>query len=517
MNLPVMNEGAAELPQSGSKPPQQQGKPFNPAEDRRHFLKKIAKLGVAAALPRGTQENTTPDVVRPVEKSEQKQESKAGFPEWSNLFQIVDEIHQAEKNPHLMAVVADIRLNMEKMREDFDRRMTRLDVLEQAMRADKDPDGTPQLVKLYQKMLGKMATLTPEDVIPFLVEKRMLYERLVDLEFLLRKTRDAKLGPDTSRQGETSKLALKWNAAAFHKGDPGTKYEYTRNHAAYTYMLVARDTADTVEKVSYTKGLTIEPHPGLRLTENGRKAFEEDKQKIEAFLQRFPSFKKIYGNIKLVSYRYNESREIDSGGIGGWFDNEKRYGERQHRTELVIFMDWDKTAQHLPETIFAHEAFGHALDVEINEGLADQLSPQAYIERLRFQHEILENPDWARHDDGIEGLFKPDPINRHNEEFVRKKSGITTAEFRGIITEYPRNLLLGHLEDTGWKFIDLGLRPVPGDPVHGEAFGFPFEWEAEKTYQTFGDFLHVYLPELRKHAAGGNIRSKIVLWGIERF
>ncbi|MDP3724255.1 MAG: hypothetical protein Q8R11_01320 [bacterium] len=492
-------------------------KHLNPAEDRRSFLERIGKLSLAVAFPQ-TEERESVDSVSPPPNQGQETEI-VPFEEkmWMTIQKHLTGIVQAEQDPTLKPIVVDIQSLLEPTRNAFQRRLERIDALTHAMQMQSNSDDSPKLLLLAKKVIGRMGTIQAEDAISFHAERKDLQDRLIDLEYLCRTLLDKKLQRDTSEKEEKSKLTVFQNAPKFHRRSLGEQYAFTRGVMVELNELVDREVREEIGKDTSPR-VTIDMYPGYTPTIEGRRFFEEDKQRIQTFLQRFPFFQKIFSKVELLSGRYFGSPLFDSS-TGGWMFIEKESGERHYRATIMVNMDTSVgVGVFFPEITFAHEAIGHALDASFNHGFADQLSPQGLVERLTFQEEILNNPDWANHDETISQLFGFDPVWRP-EYIAVIESGqkISTELFRRIILWNPRNIILENSDDGQSREIlgSSGLPYIIRDPVYGPAFAFPPT--DPRRFQTFDQFLEAYIEPLRQWATKGNIRSKIILWGLEGF
>lgn len=358
-----------------------------------------------------------------------------------------------------------------------------------------DSTGKLLLFEEYRKSLGAMQHPTPEDVIPYFKDKKKLLDDTKRMEDVI----DKVLNPSKNDQKSTV---------------PNKDPEYIE--------LLAKGIADQVNQIEASeegtlKGrLSVSIDQDLKPTPEGLKLFEEHKKKIELFLSKFPYFSKLFTKIKLFSNRY-ESKPVKDDNTGGAFGTRKESSDPEFSGLLMVNMDSEAFySDFIPEIIFAHEAFGHGLDIAINRSFANRLTPEAVVERLAFQQQILNNPDWGALDQTIQQLFKKRKYPGNKDDFVSGTYKIDREDFVDVINNYPRNLIFS-TEFTGGfarrppSIYELILNN-PYNPLK-EAV----EYKGEQRYEALADFMKDYVPILRNAVKTGNRYAKVLLWGLENF
>ncbi|MDO8452391.1 MAG: hypothetical protein Q7S79_01420 [bacterium] len=458
-----------------------------PKSTRREFGKRLTAVAAVAVVPKEvTQANSN--------QAETKEPEKKSV--WDEVFALAEEAFSAQKAPELQEEILNFRETLPTLLQRHKEQLEHTDRLWAIVQADKNDRGEPRLLANYGKFMGGLKTLSPGlenpisrlrsdiEYLPFYLKRH--------LEFI----KDVQGTLDIKEQKEMYKI-LGFIKDQFNEPLPGEAKIHASTESAPKQQI------------------TIEMDENIEPSTEGKTAFEEHSRKIEKFLEKFPHFKKLYSRVVLTSWKYGEEKTPNSNTAAGTFSNERVKGEKAKRS--VVWVNMGSGEDVFPEIVFAHEAFGHGLDVSINQELASRLTAKEYIERLNFQYEILNNPDWGNHDQIIPQLFdgKTEPVQ---DDPLNDGKPVSTERFREIIREYPRNIIL-----------HASYPPKGKDPVSicDAVLGKPDDrsWNAEGTkiendqimYGSLDEFCIDYLPKLEQEATKGGIRSRLILYGLTKF
>lgn len=493
-----------------------EGSPKPPSLPRRAFGKRFGREALkvgAATVMAGTQLKTTPNAeaasTHRIEPDKKEQDTeKIPFYDWTGLYQKIENLSRAETNPNLKKILDEIRIQAGDLEPDFEARAKRTTRLIELAYSTKNPgDNQPKLLKYAKQLTGNMQHVNSDEIIPFVAEKRML-----DLYF-----RDVSALLDNMVQERPVSDPI--SLASLYSGLYQTLVFGNQAFPIKTEADKKREKHDD----HYDIGID----PQISSTPEGQQKFSADKKRIEHFLRTYPYFKKLYTSIRLGSSLYGTPTGQRNPNVAGTFYSHRDWGTRNYRGEVSINMDHASIGPYWTENVFAHEAFGHGTDIEVNSSLQDRLDEAQVIERLAFQYEILNNPDWGAHDGNIPQLFRRFPVRRNNHHFIQNATGVTSEQILGLASEYPRNLiffngLLGGdspqtIYDSVMNKPQPILPPTTSEPIKNGQPKLPIPTATPGYYPTMDAFLQDYRPKLEKAASEGSDQAKIILWGLKQF
>lgn len=498
---------------SDSKPIE--GSPKPPTLPRREFGRRFGsttmKVG-AASMIAGTSLKHVPKAEAGLANRVERDKKEATpeeipFYDWVGLYQKIENLNKAESNPHLKKILEEIRIQAGDLEPDFEERAKRTTRLIGLAYSIKDPvDNQPKLLKYAKQLTGNMQHVNSDEIIPFVAEKRML-----DLYF---RDINALLDNMTVERAISDPISL----ASLYSG-------------LYQTLVFGNEafpikTAEDKKREKHDDHYDIGIDPQISSTPEGQQKFMADKKRIEHFLNTYPYFKRLYTSIRLGSSLYGTSKGQRNPNVSGTFYSHRDWGTRNYRGEVSINMDHGNIGPYWTEHVFAHEAFGHGTDIEVNSSLQNRLDEAQVIERLAFQYEILNNPDWGAHDGNIPQLFKRYPTRSNNHHFIQNATGVTSEQLLGLASEYPRNLiffngLLGGdspqtIYDSVMNKPQPILPPTTAEPKSTQP-KLPIPTATPGYYPTMDTFLQDYRPKLEKAASEGSDQAKIILWGLKQF
>ncbi len=469
------------------------------------------KIG-AAAIVAGTQLKNTPNAeakaVNRIEPDKKEASKEPTLYDWTTFYQKIGTLSQTESNPDLKKILEGIRIQAGDLEPDFETRAKRTARLIELTRSVKDPvDGQPKLIKYAKQLIGNMTDdISPEDVIPFFGQKRELDQYFRNISALL----------DNMARGRP----------LLNPDRLSSLYSDLYQTLVYGNELFPIKTAEDKRREKHDDHYDINLDPQITTTPKGQQKFIADKKAIERFLQTYPYFKRLYTNIQLGSSTYGINKGNQNPNASGTFYSHKVWGTRNYRGEVYVNMDHANVAPYWTEQTFAHEAFGHGADIEINLSLQDRLDESQVIERLAFQYEILNNPDWGGHDESVPQLFKRFPVRRNNHYFIQNANGVTSEQLLGLASEYPRNIIFfnalfaGDYPQTIYDSVMNKPQPILS-PTQAEPKKEPpkraIPTATPGYYPSMDSFLQDYRPKLEEAASQGNDQAKIILWGLKKF
>ncbi len=359
--------------------------------------------------------------------------------------------------------------------------------------------GKAKLTRLYQQLLGPITSVVPESKLSAIT----YYSYSGQLE-------DIRLYPTILQRLFSAKLQeLK------HELPPDAlvpAYETMIDYLNKMSSLGTEEKANKELPVKYCSlNVPIQVDEGITPSEAGLALFEIHKERIGKLIQTYRYFKNTCKKIVLYSTKYGQVKKSAPEGYSGMFFVGGKDNDAFGR--IWINMDHAALEDEWPEITFAHEAFGHHLSVLTNASLAQVLTPRQFMERLIFEQEILNNPDWGDSDGSIGQLFRARPHIGRSDQFIVDAPSVDREEFMAIITEYPRNLIL-----TNGSFIDAAGSPNIYEKVAGQdASPRPFALGEDKKYRSLKEFYTVYRPILESQSQIGNIQAKLILWGLDNF
>ncbi|GEM_PF-6098939 len=502
---------------------------------RRKFGKEVGATVAATALSQvfpipsafGAEEDGTnkyvppPRVVDPDRfVIEENPQSEPPEMDWDALYAIIDEVKASEAGTQYARDLEQIKSQLTSWQEALTPRTERINTLINLMNNDTDSQGRPKLLSYYQQLLGKMETKKPEDLVPFLFEKKYMQSSFGTVSQAIFSIKDRLWGNNPDANIITDKKPpIEPDPSS--KSDPlplppyyGFQLNTLENHIK-TLATQEQERQQEHQLESGRSTVTLHIDPNLEVSEKGQAIFEEHKAKIDKFIGKFPYFRKMFTRIVLTSSKYGDPKDKEKRfSHGGSFSSVKDNGK--YVGQVTINMD---SSDENVEVVFAHEAFGHGTDVDmdnISKSLAAYLSPEDYYKRLIYEHEVLNNPDWGDNDSTIPQLFRE--FQFQTNPSPNDRSSIGTEHFMSTITDYPRNCLLQNElfwnNDPKRSIIDQVLgNPDPSQPESQTGSRI----DTNKLYTTMDDFLKDYMPVLEKDAQAGNIRSKVILSGLRRF
>lgn len=435
---------------------------------------------------------TEPNQAFPQETEETPEFENIGV-NWSELFDLNNQLAQASgRRPR--EVATSLAPKLKELAEYLQPQLRHSEQEINLVEATKDdPKGVYQY---YKRMLGGMypGLLTPEEVIPFYVEK-------ADIAAWASEIKDA-----YARAIRTPALIDRANRRG--------------NYPVYEWVDAALDFAkeNYANKPEVCKGdVVIEVDPDIKTTPEGRRLTEQHRKTIEKFVQTAAFFSTHMCNkIVLSSSDYGERQTTEAPDQAGLFSSHKNPTRQIHMGEIWINMDHGTNDEQPVEQTFSHEAYGHGSDISLNKGLQQQLPSEKVVERQKFQGEILENPDFGANDASLQQILKRRSAYSDVIKRVKEGKAISTDEFMTLITDYPRNVMFYNDfrqdKETEWMngIFDTVMGLPQDDPILGET-----RLEGDKWYETYDDFLKDYKPILIKDAQNGNLRAKAILWGID--
>lgn len=477
---------------------------------RRAFLGRSAAAGVSVAArgllapvtmaAAGTEQPTSTSGPLAAKKDDEveshfQRESLHSHPEfdWRRAYKLLEAL--PTPNPSASLVKGMIRSQIELMQHAYEPRIDRVNQL--IALADLDHPTPNSLADNLRKALGGLAEDREllEDSLPFFQQKKYMLRTFNKLRDNL--TAFSELSRDT-----TNFLIEYFDLSNSLAAD--LQYQFQRFG---------------FEKQAAIKGQTqILMDPQLKTGVDGYRLFTQDSERVSDFLRKLPFLKKFAQRIILTSKRYgfpfanNGSLNEDQAGT---FHSERDSWQERHLGVVVVDMDHGPSNYYWPEFTFAHEN-GHLTSIFLNPDFEDGLEPQEVIERYNYELQIFNNPDWGDHGRTIPQLFRGGPSMRSDNLFITQAEHIYTDQFVTLTQEYPGNVILlndapGHSQPTAIV-----------DGVKGFDLSKPFNYPGARVdesikFNSMDEFLQVYLPVLRKHAAVGSIRAQIVLWAIDNF
>lgn len=478
---------------------------------RRDFLRDTSRLLTGAVvmqiLPQ-LPESFNPNLRSPkqVESVVEEQGALSQY-NWETVFQTLDQVKALETDPNK---ILDIDLITSKARQTYDYLKPQLLWLRQIDMIDRkrEMEGKETLSKYYQRLVGGMDRIEGADFNP-LTRLSRTYQGFYSVAYsTARSLLENKLSPGSTR--------VDWD-------DGQGLHDYGYNDAQRSLDVILREMRDKnfVEGKAYQCSIkpSIEIDAEIVPTPEGLDRYKDDKKRIEDLLKKYPFFLNMCNRIELYGHRYGKlrsNRMSESNQAGTWNlkknnDDMSLYGVVRINTDETI----DNTFSI--ELVFGHEAFGHGTDLGTNVSLINMLPPNEAYLRLLYQNQIIENKDWGDHDSSIPDLFMKRGGGR-NGKHVTGTDDITTDEFLGTIGEYPRNVIYYAGYVSGYRNPTLADVGLAYEAVSETRFAPATRIDISGAYyKSLPDFIVDYLPKLQKDASAGNIRSKIILWGLQNF
>lgn len=166
-----------------------------------------------------------------------------------------------------------------------------------------------------------------------------------------------------------------------------------------------------------------------------------------------------------------------------------------------------------------HEALGHALTAIFNLGFAQSLDPRRLAERVLIEQEVLWDSNWGALDEGVEQLL-PVSVNGQifkNDPKVFEETKLTREQFRDLITQYPRELILTNnykqqhiLEEV------VGVREEDKLPIKIPPGMTEEEFMNDKSCKTFKEFFDRQKESIELSAQNGDRLSQIVSYAVKK-
>lgn len=395
---------------------------------------------------------------------------------WNDIHEKARQLPQAE----------GLQEKLRTLQEGYEYRTNRINrLIELTYNGRKDQHDNPFLITQIKKITATQTSgIAPEQLLPFLREKQEVAKKFGELESAV----------GTLAQNQPGTFANVIDTVDRQLEDPMLQIPEKRQFPA--------------------QRLTIQPTSPIE-SEEAQLEFERNKKQIEAFIDTFPLFRKIYSNILLYKDSYGIPKPDILKGKGGI--TLSSFTKASNLPVCMMNLDHIDTNVGSLQKQFAHEAFGHAGSIlpfpkyersiyeEGNKTLAEALNPEGYIERLTFELEILNNPDWADHSATLTDIL--------NDQQISEDTGpLSTADFNVIIRSYPREYTFDpNVKRVVLRDIMRELQ-IPALPATQA-----FVDKHSKDYSSFYDFIIDSSDALQKEAATGNVEAKIILWGLTNF
>src|SRR3989344_2554639 len=461
--------------------------------------RRSALKGAAALLALGTLPVTTSGPAVEASSVNSPPPIEAGKEDvslWGQILRLSSEVKEISRGGRFDDAAKNIDQNIQTAQGVHFQKVAQVEELWRLALEDKDDQGQPRFLREQRKFIAGLTTLDLNKDNPLAELKEAVVSQPDFILNILKIIRD--------RTNEGIK-------------DDTLDYLYKLLNDPMNIYVGALPGERASERLGKQQ-VSIKTSEDVELTPEGRKLFGRHAQRIGSFLERYPYYKKLYSEVVLISFKYGKLKNTLSDS--GTFSTGRAEGDIE-RNVIVVNMDHaSQDSDYWPEVVFAHEAFGHGTDVVLSVDLAARLTPEDYIERLVFQQEILNNPDWGAQEKDIFQLFAKVPVLERDNRFITSGGLVGIKEFMGIITEYPRNIILHNSYPPGSN----GNKPVS---LCDWVVGYPQEEHpknqprprigADKSYRNLEDFLVDYMPKLEKDSSTGNIRSRLILWGIKNF
>lgn len=413
---------------------------------------------------------------------------------------------------------------------------------------EKDPS-QPSLKALFQKRLGSIdpAHIAVEETIPFYANKFFLRWSFNGIKGALEEIHQLKMA---GRQQEAKAVYsvvdehLQKQKAIFSPLEEGQEYGKCFDQVKFKAIKTIK-----VDNQGRTQVSFLEDE---EMTQEGRANFEKGINYVQELRSTFPYLDRSCTNFWLYDPEYgSEENGLSGSELGGFIPSKNE--RNQWVGNIILLMNLRSLDPMILERTFNHEAIIHWGSAETNPNLLHSLRPEDVIDKLVYELQIVQNPDYANVSFDIPTLFKRLPLKGRDLKFLKEANGITTEEFVGITTEYPRNVLVHNLYEVKFPLARLGELDeyylqngsVPGrlnwaarreglesdevllssqsvlekfaqEVIFSHTYG-QAQFSIDTQFDSWDHFVNDVRPLLESTSAQGYSKSKVTLWGIDKF